>query len=345
MTLNMDGSELPQNQPFMGEGILPTFNQPDHQQDTNLTRKHRPANLDNKFGIEETSNGNMSTSTHQLSPLSSPDSAVIGSRYPYRSPSSPGRRLRSSSPSVHSPASQIFERSVQEDIIPAQASPSIPSHIMTENHIPPILEASSAAITDEQLDPDSVKIITHSIHQPAAVTVTGTSAIDQQMASSWHDDIGAYSFEPEDSASNYGTLDSADIRRLSFISFADVVHAEHVESGEQPNSREYLHNLGLLSNATPTGRNRSPSPLRSPVSSHGPGTSPPTSVSLSPKGIETSPNRGGRRPGSPLIPPTHSPSLGSFYSEINVETMRQALRRTESGDLTGTKSQSTESCD
>ena len=229
--------------------------------------------------------------------------------------------------------------------MPAQASPSIPSHIMTENHIPPILDASSAAITDEQLDPDSVKIITHSIHQPASVTVTGTSAIDQQMASSWHDDIGAHFIEPDDSASNYGTLDSVDIRRLSFISFADVVHAEHVESGEQLNSREYLHNLGLLGNATSAARNRSPSPIRSPVSSHGPGTSPPTSVSLSPKAIETSPNRGSRRPGSPLIPPAHSPSLGGFYPEINVETMRQALRRTESGDLTGAKSQGASSND
>ena len=259
-------------------------------------------------------------------------------RHPYRSPSSPGRTFHSSSPRMHSPASShIFERSVQEDIAPPQASPSIPSHIMTDNHIPPILEASSEAITDNRLDPDSVEIVTHSIHQPASLTVTGTGTADQSITSSWHEDsVNHHPLDNEDAGSTYGSLDSSDVRRLSFISFADVVHAEHVESGEQPSNRDSLYIAGLSTHSAGlAAHNRSPSPVRSPVSSHGLGTSPPTSVSPSFKGLESSPTRGGRGPGSPLTP-AHSPPIGG---ELNVETMRQALRRTGSGDLSGARSQ------
>lgn len=278
-----------------------------------------------------------------VSPLHSLDGSRTSAspqraRHLYRSPSSPGRTVHSSSPRMHSPASsQIFERSVQEDIGPPQASPSIPSHIMTENHIPPILEASSAAITDNQLDPDTVEIVTHSVHQPASLTVTGTGTADQSMASSWHEDAtNQPPLDHEDSGSTYGSLDSSDVRRLSFISFADVVHAEHLESGEQPSNRDSLYMAGLSTNpASLAAHNRSPSPVRSPDSSHGLGTSPPTSVSPSFKGLETSPTRGGRGPGSPLTP-SHSPPVSA---ELNVETMRQALRRSGSGDLSGSRSQ------
>ena len=238
---------------------------------------------------------------------------------PHGPPSSPGNNPYSSSPRLHSPASsQIFERSVQEDVLPPQASPQIPSHIVTENHIPPVLEASSAAITDNKLDPDSVEIVTHTAHQPASVTVTGTGHPEQSLTSSFFEE-NPPTQETEDSASNYGTLDSADVRRLSFISFADVVQGEHAETGDHM-SRNSLH----LGNA-PVPQ-RSPSPIRSPVSSHGLGTSPPTSVSPSFKGLESSPNRGSRAPGSPLS--TGSPPAAG---ELNVETMRQALNR--SGDL------------
>jgi hypothetical protein len=284
------------------------------------------------------------TTMRSVSPLNSVDlgrssASPHRTRHPYMSPSSPGRAIHTSSPRMHSPASsQIFERSVQEDIAPAQTSPSIPSHIMTENHIPPILEASSAAITDDRLDPDSVEIITHSFHQPASLTVTGGGPIDYSMAPLWHEDGNSHpALDPEDSASNYGALDGTDVRRLSFISFADVVHAEHAESGDHGSNRDSLCMAGLSANPTALAvQNRSPSPVRSPVSSHGFGTSPPTSVSPSCKGIETSPNRGAWVPGSPL---PHSPPLCGFAGELNVETMRQALRRTGSGDLSGIRSQ------
>lgn len=271
-------------------------------------------------------------------------------------PSTPG-------PVLNSPASQIFERSVQEDLFSSQPSPSIPSHIVTENHIPPILDDASAAITDERLDPDSVEIVTHGIHQPAALTVGGLR--DSALHSPAHDEHPGAFYPPldsEDSASNAGAIESTspqDIKRLSFISFADLVHAEQAESGEfgvggDRNSMFLLHQ-----NALPTvpnnADNRLPSPVYSPISSsRGLSTSPPTSISpphnpeTSPSKTadpEASPNQRGRRrrPGSPLSFHSllHSPSRagtvthhsGGGGSELNVETMRQALRRMESGDL------------
>ncbi|PGG97843.1 hypothetical protein AJ79_09079 [Helicocarpus griseus UAMH5409] len=284
------------------------------------------------------------TTMRPVSPLGSldstrPSASPHRARNPYISPSPPSRAFRSASPRMHSPASsQIFERNVQEDITPAQASPSIPSHIMTENHIPPILGASSAALTDERLDPDSVEIITHNFHQPASLSVTGGPA-EHSMTSSWNDDINPHSSpDAEDSASNYGSLDPTDVRRLSFVSFADVVHGENAESDHVSN-RGSMYIAGLSTNpASFAAHNRSPSPVRSPVSSHGFGTSPPTSVSPSTKGLEASPKTGGRVAGSPRLC-AHSPPPGTFGGELNVETMRQALRRTGSGDFGGLRSQ------
>jgi hypothetical protein len=281
-----------------------------------------------------------------VSPLHSPDvrgSASPGRvRHPYGSPASPARNLHSSSPRPNSPASsQIFERSVQEDFVPSQASPAIPSHIVTENHIPPVLDASSAAITDDHLDPDTVEIITHAAHQPASVTVTGTGDPPPSMSASFSLDAGAHQNDFEDTAFSYATLNTNDVRRLSFVSFSDVVHAEHSHDQEHHGhlpSRGSVHNLTGLSTSTSIAPPRSPSPLHSPISSHGAAdTSPPTSVSPSFKGIETSPSRGVRgSAGSPLPLLPHSPPLGG---ELNIETMRQALRKTGSGDLSGVRSQ------
>ncbi|KAJ5469452.1 hypothetical protein N7539_009070 [Penicillium diatomitis] len=249
--------------------------------------------------------------------------------YAHRQPSSPG--AASQVPRLHSPASQIFERSVQEDMLPSQASPSIPAHLRTENYIPPVLEASSAAITDEHLDPDSVEILTHSIHQPAAATMNGSSTADQSLASSSHlDQSGFHSFETDEASSAHAVADPTDVRRLSFISFADVVNAEHAESGDLIYRESSMGGgSGHL-----VGAGRSPSPLRSPTSSHGLGTSPPTSIAASFKGMDMTPNNGTRGPGSPL-PMAQSPVSSNFGGELQVETMRQALRRTGSGDLSG----------
>lgn len=246
--------------------------------------------------------------------------------YPYQSPASPQRNLYSSSPRIISPAgSQIFERDVQESSVPLPTSPAIPSHIQTEDHIPAVLDASSEAITNDNIDPDTVEIVMHSAHQPAAVTVTGV--MEQSWTSSWADELISHP-DRDDSASNYGTLDSGDVRRLSFISFSDIVQSEHAE---HVGSRDSIYVAGL--NSLSSGHNRSPSPVRSPVSSQGFGTSPPTSKSASIKGFELNPR--GKPIGSPIS--THPSLVGG--GELTIETMSQALRRTGSGDLSGYRSQ------
>ncbi|KAK3686039.1 hypothetical protein B0T22DRAFT_239786 [Podospora appendiculata] len=267
-------------------------------------------------------------------------------------PSSPGGRSNNGglSPRLVSPAgSQIFERDVQESAPILPNSPAIPSHIQTENFIPPVLDASSEAITDTHLDPDSVEIITHTSHQPASVTVTG--AVSNSLESSWADELAAFtpgsagadvSRDPvvaADNASNYGSLDTTDIRRLSFISFADVVQSEQATHGTHAGSRESMHLAGLTSLSS-VGLNRSPSPIRSPVSSSG-GLSSAGSV----KGLELSPGgSSSRKPmGSPtgLHPLATAPNgtgTGTVNGELAIETMTQALRRTGSGDLSGVRS-------
>ncbi|KAK4127326.1 hypothetical protein N657DRAFT_653580 [Parathielavia appendiculata] len=284
------------------------------------------------------------------------------------SPSSPGRPGFASSPRLASPAgSQIFERDVQESaaaILPS--SPAIPSHIQTENYIPPVLDASSEAITDDHLNPDTVEIITHTSHQPASVAVAGGLTPHPHnephphphQQPSWADELAAFaahrtpatlSNANTDTASNYGSFDTTDVRRLSFISFADVVQAEQQQQQQQAvvgGSRDSMHLAGLTSLAALNSHVRSPSPIRSPVSSAGGGggaggTSPPTSKSGSVKGLEMSPGR------KPLGSPTSMISMqlggggGSLSGggspvvsgEIAIETMSQALRRTGSGDL------------
>ena len=254
--------------------------------------------------------------------------------HPYSSPSSPGRNIHSSSPRVSSPASsQIFERNVQEDGIYASASPAIPAHITTENHIPPVLDSASAAITDDHLDPDSVEIVMHSAHQPAALAVTGAGTGEATGLPSQDDFVIIP--DNDDAASNYGALDSTDVRRLSFISFADVVHAEHVqaEHADHGGGKDTIQLPGSVTLPSLRAVNRSPSPIRSPTSSHGLGGSPSASGSVSVKGHEASSGLSFRGPGSPYS--VHSPPTG----ELTIETMRQALRKTGSGDLSGGRSQ------
>lgn len=266
------------------------------------------------------------------SPAQSPavHNATSSPNHPLTAPSSPGRNIHSSSPRISSPASsQIFERNVQEDGLHNSASPAVPAHITTENHIPPVLDASTVAITDDHLNPDNVEIVMHTAHQPAAVTVTGTG-VSEAAGHSWQDDLVAHP-DYDDAASNYGALDANDVRRLSFISFADVVHAEHVDHSL---NRDSMHLSGQPSVLSLGQGARSPSPIHSPISSQAMSGSPAISSSPSFRGLETSPSRGGRVPGSPRT--THSPPTGG---ELTIETMRQALRKTGSGDLSGARSQ------
>lgn len=252
------------------------------------------------------------------------------SNYPYQQPSTPNRNLYSSSPRIVSPAgSQIFERDVQENSLVMPNSPAIPSHIQTEDHIPPVLDASSEAITSKTLSPDAVEIVMHTSHRSAALT-TGVGHGTDSMEASWTEDLTPHT-DKDDAASSYGALDSTDIRRLSFISFSDVVQSEHAE---HTGARDAIYTAGLSSMSN-VEVNRSPSPVRSPMSSPGQGTSPPTSKSASVKGVELSPIR--KSLGSPMS--AHHSSMMSKGGELTIETMSQALKRTESEDLSGIKTQ------
>lgn len=288
---------------------------------------------DSKLVKKSDTDKSMPSSLRSISPMASlGQSAASPQLQQAFVPSSPGQNGRSSSPGLISPASsQIFERNVQEDVaVTATASPAIPSHINTENHIPPVLDASSMAITDDHLTPDTVEIVTHAAHQPASMTVTGAAQPAETPLSPPSDDASHYPVDNEDTASTYGALDSADVRRLSFISFADVVHAEQAAT-DHGSMRDSLLISGASSVISPMPGPRSPSPIRSPVS-------PPLSSSMSGspnlKGVESSPGRSAKAiPGSPRIGQTSSSP--NVSGELAIETMRQALRKTGSGDLSG----------
>lgn len=293
---------------------------------------------------------------------------VSPARHPYQQTvaAQPPSRLRSSSPRLHSPASsEIFERNVQEPIpmsgLGGELDPAhIPAHVITEDQIPPALEASAQAITNDELNPDEVEIVTSSTHQPASSVLEGSASHadltqlnsptlpslrhekseDSEPASSMHASGIVPGLEDE-AASSYGQLDPNDVRRLSFISFKDIVQSEHQQmahsSLSEIGSRDSLH----IANALPPTsiQERAASPLRSPRS--------PTSThshSLS-GGLATPPPGVSIHPVSGPVNPEQSParsvglgSPGSQHGELTIETMRQALRKTASGDLSGVRS-------
>lgn len=238
---------------------------------------------------------------------------------PFAAAGSPTAALRSASPRHLSPAtSQIFERDVQESTLGPELSPAIPSHIQTEDHIPPVLEASSEVITNSRLDPGDVEIVTHASHQPAALSVAGSTLSESQVLApaSSHGELGLHNQESEDAGSSYGAVDPSDPRRLSFISFADVVHAEQVDAGKDAAS----HLMSPSSFGSRQG-GRSPSPARSPVPDRS-----PLSPTMSGSGYEGSPSRGA----AASIASGHS---ASQHGDLTIETMRQTLEKTGNSDL------------
>ena len=267
-------------------------------------------------------------------------------------------RVRSSSPRLHSPASsEIFERSVQEPVpistLQNELSPAhIPNHVLTEDHIPAALEASAEAITSSSLNADEVEIVTATSHQPAAASLESSiigdnssshghhlpSLVHQASEGSEPASLNAASSGllplgtklEEESASSYGALDPNDVRRLSFISFADVVHSEHAHpatTGDIAGSRDSLHMASLPSGA----HEHAGSPLRTPRSPSSTYSGDVVTPPLTFGQTDQSPARGipVGSPGAPL-PGTHG--------ELTIETMRQALRQTASGDLSGVRS-------
>ncbi|KAI5794562.1 hypothetical protein FPQ18DRAFT_257077 [Pyronema domesticum] len=169
-----------------------------------------------------------------IRPTSAPRSPNLAPRTPSASPGlipraispprspislSAPRSPASLSPRLSHSSSQIFERNVQE-YSHAPASPSIPAHILTDNHVPAVLSASSAAITGS-LNPDEVEIVTASHGLPFSLSSPNNgSAFGGQF--SLQSPPGVAVSEPSDAELK---------QRLSFISFADVVAAEQAMEG------------------------------------------------------------------------------------------------------------------
>ena len=232
-------------------------------------------------------------------------------------------------------ASSIFERDVQESTHSGEADPAIPSHIKTDDLIPPALEASSLVLTDTHLRPEEVEIVTHTAHQPAAAGIAETVASAPQSESHLpHSaDNPPDGFIPatlhrqssDDTASNYASLDPHDMRRLSFISFADVVQGEHAESSSS------VHHAPHATRSP--GMDRSPSPKRPRV--------PPSH--LSPLGMTSdTPTTASENRKLNVSPPCSDVGNASHqHGELSIETMSQALRKTASGDMSVVRSHRT----
>lgn len=302
-------------------------------------------------------------------------------------------RIRSSSPRVHSLASsEIFERNVQEPAPPSSLGQEahIPSHVLTEDHIPPVLEASAQAITSEELDPDEVEIVTTSSHQPATAPLENSAShLDlaslHSPASSFHNPPPALHKEPSqnseavsathvpgvipsqaslasrsfdgDTGSNYGALDPNDVRRLSFISFADVVQDEHHAHPVAPSPLSQMDTVATADDASqpnlPADFSSLPRPAPNPHVGHShnlstaavAGSMPASPASTAPSASfpsPTPPAAGAKSPPRTASPhsirslnsATASPGqIGGSGSGLAIETMRQAVRKTASGDL------------
>lgn len=187
----------------------------------------------------------------------------------------------------------------------------------------------------------------HSMHQPALSVVAqhGTSSSSPVYESHMHtygsdnvidESAGNSGDELSSNGTGIGAAAAVDKRRLSFISFADVVQAEQAEhEGVMVSSGSInLSPPGGSPNVIPADRDalstinetmrRSPSPIRL-------GSSPPRHISGN---VQRS--LSGRSAGAGSPPRTSiGDSLGMERGELTIETMRQALRKTGSGDLSG----------
>jgi len=237
--------------------------------------------------------------------------------------------MRQSSPRHLSPAtSQIFERDVQEPTISAELAPAIPAHMVTEDHIPAVLEASSLAITDSHLNPDDVEIVTHAGHQPAAAIVGGVgghggsdmhNVAPSPSPSHAHlqsEQLGMHA-APERAENPYGTGNPLDPRRLSFVSFADVMHAEQAEHAESGKDASHAHAHGYGHGL------RSPSPTRRLMVSDRTAMLPPPARKGS---ASVSPSRAG------------ASSAGGTHGELTIETMRQTMQEAVHKERSGSVS-------
>lgn len=278
----------------------------------------------------------IATNTSNLKPLSPPLSHPSSPTSPIRSisppsPTIPARQfaLGGSPARISASSTQIFERNVQEAhaisaAVASNGAPAtvqkIPAHIATENHIPAVLEASSIAITDGSIDPDSVEIAVMTSHQ--SVSSQASNSLHPHKDSHGDEHTGATTavHPPSTSHSQHSQHSSSaiqDKRRLSFISFSDIVQAEQADLLDStilsPNpstnvnpgfpAATVIDQVGISGITETLLVRRSPSPR------YGASSPPRTSAGL-------------------------LPGVGQQQQEgVVVETLGQSIRKTGSGDL------------
>ncbi|KAK6530356.1 hypothetical protein TWF694_003712 [Orbilia ellipsospora] len=257
----------------------------------------------------ETKSTNTGTNS-TASPVSPVRSSHFGSQ----------RRSKNTSPRLST--SSIFERNVQDPSLPP-GSPSIPSHFSTENHIPAVLEATSLTITDSSVDPDRVEIVSSTSHH------TVLPHHPESYSNPWAED-SAHSGDESIGHGYTSSLASADKRRLSFISFADVVQAENEQAGHSSSNLEpslgsqpplQVHHQPQSQQSAPSLRSNSP--VRTPP--HLPHSPPGTGLGLSDFSMEKDMSIPDRQSGTGAAAQAHG--------EVTVQTLSQALRKHGSTDF------------
>ncbi|EWC48879.1 hypothetical protein DRE_00184 [Drechslerella stenobrocha 248] len=263
------------------------------------------------------------TSVPPITTISPPETKVGTATNSTTSPVSPvrsshfGSQRRSKNTSPRLSTSSIFERNVQDPSLPP-GSPSIPSHFSTENHIPAVLEATSLTITDSSVDPDRIEIVSSAAHH------TVLPHHPESYSNPWAEE-SAHSGDESIGQGYNSSLAAADKRRLSFISFADVVQAENEQASQSST------NLDALPTKSPqqpqpqpqtAASLRSNSPIRTPPQL--PYSPPGTGLGISDFSMEKDMS----------IPDRHSGTgAATTHNEVTVETLSQALRKYGSTDL------------
>ncbi|BDD63233.1 hypothetical protein MAP00_009296 [Monascus purpureus] len=142
----------------------------------------------------------------------------------------------------------------------------------------------------------AVEVATPDLRQLALSPVADAISPERQLSSPSNEGIEAgYPSKPDRYPPPFET---ADVRRLIFVSFADTINFENAEGSESLSNRGNIQISAPSSNAVSTvHQDSSPSPLHPSASFNGLGTSPslPTSMSMSVMGLDTSPTNGVHR--------------------------------------------------
>lgn len=121
-------------------------------------------------------------------------------------PLSPPQSIRNNSSSSPSSSSMIFERSVQDFYSKEECS----YHGHNDDYVPPVLDASTSAITDNKLSPDQVDVVSLKHNNESSSSNNNTLPPSPSLSNKT---------PPNNSTEN-------DRYVLSFCSFADIVNSE-----------------------------------------------------------------------------------------------------------------------